>query len=565
MPTIGVALSGGGERAALYDAAVVNALDGRNASSVSKGLGGILQATTYLSALSGGSWMLASLAINNFPEIYPMVLGGNGSEGWLLEFNLIAPGTTLQSNNYSTALMHDLRNKHVEGFPVTIGDFWGRAIARHFAPGTSRANFYTSTTEADHGASVTWSSVRNLSSYRDFELPFPVITADAYSFSLANLATYDESAIPLQTVVYELSPVEFGSFDPQLAKFLPMENLGTTLVDGQVVSGECVTNYDNAGWVMGASSDLFHALNLTRPEYWRTAVQPVVNLIDHAFNLTQRHQQLDVSAVPNPFFAVTSPNASLSYPDQHETQLRLVDGGLDGEVIPISALGVPARNLDLIIVADGSADTIENTPAGGSIAATVARIALLPSGTYNLPPLPKTTNTFVAQGLNKRPTLFGCNGTAPKLDSQRANASYPLMVYLPNYDPTGTTDTGTFQTAYSSWEMEGFLDAGVAIAGRGIRSSRGEADATWPTCLACAVVERSRGKVGVDRTDECSECFSRYCWSEVEAKTWEGLVKPATTIAKRGTGGKAQSWEVDRAGERHERRLAGGRHRRVVN
>ena len=53
LPTIALSLSGGNFRAALFNAAALEAFDSRNASSVSKGLGGLLQSSTYMSALSG--------------------------------------------------------------------------------------------------------------------------------------------------------------------------------------------------------------------------------------------------------------------------------------------------------------------------------------------------------------------------------------------------------------------------------------------------------------------------------------------------------------------------------
>lgn len=52
-PTIGIAISGGGNRAALYGAGVLASLDGRNATAMAMGTGGLLQATTYISGLSG--------------------------------------------------------------------------------------------------------------------------------------------------------------------------------------------------------------------------------------------------------------------------------------------------------------------------------------------------------------------------------------------------------------------------------------------------------------------------------------------------------------------------------
>ena len=52
-PSIALALSGGNFRAALFNAAALEAFDSRNGTSISKGLDGLLQSSTYMSALSG--------------------------------------------------------------------------------------------------------------------------------------------------------------------------------------------------------------------------------------------------------------------------------------------------------------------------------------------------------------------------------------------------------------------------------------------------------------------------------------------------------------------------------
>jgi lysophospholipase len=54
-PKIGIAVSGGGLRAAQYGAGVLSALDARNESAKAAGTGGFLQITSYLSGLSGAS------------------------------------------------------------------------------------------------------------------------------------------------------------------------------------------------------------------------------------------------------------------------------------------------------------------------------------------------------------------------------------------------------------------------------------------------------------------------------------------------------------------------------
>jgi hypothetical protein len=55
LPKFAIATSGGGYRAAIFGAGVLNTLDAR--SSNKTGLNGLLQAATYLAGLSGGSWL----------------------------------------------------------------------------------------------------------------------------------------------------------------------------------------------------------------------------------------------------------------------------------------------------------------------------------------------------------------------------------------------------------------------------------------------------------------------------------------------------------------------------
>lgn len=80
-PTVGLAVSGGGYRAALVGAGTFNAFDQRNNSAVQAGTGGVLQLASYMTGLSGGSWFVSSLAVNNIPPIQDLVLGGNGYQG----------------------------------------------------------------------------------------------------------------------------------------------------------------------------------------------------------------------------------------------------------------------------------------------------------------------------------------------------------------------------------------------------------------------------------------------------------------------------------------------------
>jgi hypothetical protein len=53
LPKVGLAIPGGGLRAALYGAACLNALDARNDSAKAAGTGGLLQVASYITGLSG--------------------------------------------------------------------------------------------------------------------------------------------------------------------------------------------------------------------------------------------------------------------------------------------------------------------------------------------------------------------------------------------------------------------------------------------------------------------------------------------------------------------------------
>ena len=185
-PTLGIAQSGGGLRAAIVGAGkrilkspwihkvnsfrtlgIMNALDIRNQSSKTAGTGGLLQAATYVSALSGGSWLVTSLAQANYPTIqnliYAPASGGSDTNvfgGWLADMNVLAPSTDQATNaQFIGTLFGELAGKLQAGFPVTFADVWSRAVARHFVNGTTAQNILSNTTA--HGAGVTFSSIAN--------------------------------------------------------------------------------------------------------------------------------------------------------------------------------------------------------------------------------------------------------------------------------------------------------------------------------------------------------------------------------------------------------------------
>ncbi|KAG2142746.1 lysophospholipase [Suillus bovinus] len=499
-PTLGIATSGGGYRAAIFGAGVLNALDARNSSSDAAGTGGLLQAATYLSGLSGGSWFVTSLAQANFPTIQELIFGpacpavsNNSWGGWNADYDIITPSTNSTiDTQYYTDLAYELLGKYDAGYVVTFADYWARMLARHFANGTFSSNFYNES--YTHGAGILWSAVTNTTSFASYSIPFPIVTADLQALGQNSSEIIAEDYIPLTNPIIEFNVFETGSFDPQLSAFAPTKYLGTTN------NSICVTNYDQSAFIAGSSSELFNEANLTN-----TFNSEFGSIIDLMASLMPEPQvEYDVASWPNPFYGV----APDTFIDSAQTNLNMVDGGEDGEVIPLQPLLVKARGVDVIFAIDAT-DDVNDFADGSSLIATQNRTSLYPSA-YSFPPVPTSMGEYTAQNLTTRPTFFGCNTTS-------SNASTPLLIYLANGGPpqdgeAPVTNTSTTQTSYSSSEIQAMLNQTFVITTQGYPQNGATKDPDWPSCLACAVVDRARERAGVARSGICSTCMDRYCW-----------------------------------------------------
>ncbi len=76
-------------------AGAISGLDSRDIIARGKGTGGLLQVSSYLSSLSGGSWLVSSMLFHDFPEMNDLVMGNNDKggtlNGWFLDRGLILP------------------------------------------------------------------------------------------------------------------------------------------------------------------------------------------------------------------------------------------------------------------------------------------------------------------------------------------------------------------------------------------------------------------------------------------------------------------------------------------
>lgn len=385
-------------------------------------------------------------------------------------------------------------------------DFWGRALAYHFLNQTNTSNFYDA---GPHNEGTLFSSIRLASNFQNNSMPVPILVTTSRVSEQQQITNDSTSVIPLENTGFEITPFSFGSFQPTLSAYIPIEYLGTELSNGQPQnSSACVNGFENAGFMMGSSASLFNAVQSS------FAGAAFANLIT---SLLQAVSSLDPSSdsvslvanYPNSFGNFT-PEGGYTFESSGNEILQITDGGEDGQNVPLDPLLVKAREIDAIFAIDGSADTNYSYANGTSLIATSDKVNLYMHNYTAFPPIPATQADFVQQGLNLRPTFFGCNSTAG--GNVTAEGAYPLIIYLPNApgDNPGTTNYSTFKLEYSPEEVSTFLNAAHAYTLRGFpNSTSSQTDEQWPLCLKCAVVDRARERAGLNRTSECSSCFDR--------------------------------------------------------
>ncbi|KAF8853612.1 lysophospholipase [Acephala macrosclerotiorum] len=482
LPNIGIAASGGGWRALMNGAGFLAAADNRTSNSTNRGqIGGLLQASTYVAGLSGGGWLVGSIYTNNFSSVQDLRDGSKDSNIWKFD-NSVLEGPTgdgiqlLSTADYWSTLHDEVGSKADAGYNTSITDYWGRALSFQLVNAT------------DGGPSYTFSSIAEQDIFTSGSIPMPFLVSDSR-------APYT-NIVSLNSTVFEFNPWELGSWDPTTYAFAPLQYVGSNFSAGVVPSdGSCVEGFDQAGFVMGTSSTLFNqvlvVLNSSSvPSIVSNVLESILGDIGFDNNDIAQYQ-------PNPFYHFNNDTNRSA----NSTQLTLVDGGEDGQNIPLYPLIQPQRNVDVIFAIDSSADT-NNWPNGTSLVATYERSlnSTVENGTA-FPSIPDQ-NTFVNLGLNNRPTFFGCNAS-------NMTGPSPLIVYIPNSPYVYASNVSTYQLAYSDRERNLIIQNGYEVA----TQANGTIDAEWPTCMACAVLSRSFTKTGTTVPTVCQQCFDRYCWN----------------------------------------------------
>ncbi|KAF5367448.1 hypothetical protein D9758_003652 [Tetrapyrgos nigripes] len=505
-PKVGLALPGGGLRAAQWGAASLSALDARNESSKAAGTGGLLQVSSYITGLSGGSWITGSIFFNDFPGFNDLVFGNGGNlGGWLLDLPFATPdGTDIFSERnqyFFGSILWSVMAKAGTGIDTSLTDPWARMISYHFLNQTSRDNFFSNDTA--HGAGQLWSSIPDIPSFKNYSLPFPILVTDSRP-SDDNSTT----VLPLDSII---TPFELASYDPNLSAGANLSYAGTHFNNKVPANGTaCVTGFDQAGFMMGTSASLFNQIldfgSNTIQGFSDSDAKGLLYVLSRQL-AEVRTRADDVANWPNPFQGLKDG----VYQDSGATWLSLIDGASNIENIPLGPLFVKERGLDVVVTLDGSADTSQSWPNGtGVIFSKKRQEEILAASHQPFPPVPQDAQAFLDTGTTLRPTFMGCDPKNP--------SDYPLMLYIPNTPPFNGDDpvanTATFRLTYTQKHMRLMFDQIHNNTISGFVPNTNDADPNFGKCLQCAAIDRARYKMNpiLARSDFCQKCFDQYCF-----------------------------------------------------
>ncbi|KAL8295529.1 hypothetical protein RB597_009319 [Gaeumannomyces tritici] len=553
-PVIGMCISGGGWGSAITGVGALRAFDARQPASVAAGTGGLLQSMTHISGLSGGAWPVTSLAVGGFPVIDDLIAS------WRTNISRVSGVITdSQWAARPETMFAQLANKALARFNVSVADFLGQAFSWEAAPYTHG------------GLTFTWSGISGLNKFRKFGMPFPIL--QSVGLDASDEEFYGLKVPRRNSTNWEFNPFEFGTFEGPRGGFMPMEFLGTPLSTGKPMNSSlCVKAFDSVAFVVGASGNAFNfwyiasksngtngrfskrelssstratlawlaeaaskpaagvsravsravrrtmrspwtalrssppfpKLDKRTPIFSNDDIDGIVTVFKAFFNYTL--QELTYTTLSNPFRNTNFTQNSLWSPDA----LVLADGSETLNALPMPVLARPERRLDFIIAWDDSEDVALNWQNGTNLYTSYLQSLTNAQGPIPFPKVPPPA-TFVARGYNHRPTLFGCD-TSLTTTPERGHES-PIVLYLANAPYSAFTNYSDFQSALSLEQARQVMVNSFDLVTQG----NGTLARDWPRCLACAVVERSRARLGMPRAAACDTCFAKWCWDGTEA------------------------------------------------
>jgi len=150
-------------------------------------------------------------------------------EVWALDVGILSPATG-SADTFRRASVADANAKAAAGAEVSLIDPWGRQLSSHFL----------NSSYPNAGQTAQWTDITKTQAFSSATYPFPLITTLSY-----------QNGSPGSNgngTIIELNPYETGSYDANVAAFIPTSIFGTPLNNGasQGTNSQCVYGLSNA-------------------------------------------------------------------------------------------------------------------------------------------------------------------------------------------------------------------------------------------------------------------------------------------------------------------------------
>lgn len=131
---------------------------------------------------------------------------------------IVARGLEANVSSRRSTITEDVRLKSQAGFPISLVDIWGRALAMHvsrrhplprpLALTPLPTQFFNGTTESDffdtndpHDQGLLWSSIRYTQNFQSHAMPFPLVVSTSRVSAEEQVTGNSSTVIPLRNTV----------------------------------------------------------------------------------------------------------------------------------------------------------------------------------------------------------------------------------------------------------------------------------------------------------------------------------------------------------------------------
>lgn len=262
---------------------------------------------------------------------------------------------------------------------------------------------------------------------------------------------------------------------------------------------EDVSDGDYGGFARSAGSDEGVTSSSLAKRQDQAVPLSELNYILGAFNSTfnESASLAGYASWPNPFVGLNTTTPSL----RDDPLLKIIDGSLAGQTIPLFSLIQPARALDFIIACDNSQDARPQNWNNGTNLYNTYKAAIQNKLPFPIVPNP---DTFIAKNFTTNPVFFGCNANL----TTTHDPATPIVLYLATAPYSSYVNNSFSVSTYSPHRIDDIFENSF----NQVTQANGTLDAEWAQCLGCATIDRSLARVGMKRTEQCERCMSRYCW-----------------------------------------------------